>query len=148
MLRQLFTALAFCGGLFFAPTAKADTLTGSWLTANHQAVIAIAPCGPGLCGFIAGVRLDHPTDPQPRDWRGQPQCGDMMISVLPVSGNPNRWRGTVTDPRDGNVYQATLTLRDGSLRLHGFVGVPLFGATQTWTRYAGQVPTGCLITDE
>jgi uncharacterized protein (DUF2147 family) len=126
----------------------AATPTGSWLTANHQAVISIAPCGEGVCGYIAGVRLDHPTDPQPRDWRGQPQCGDMMISALPVAGNPDKWRGTVTDPRNGNTYHATLWLQDGNLHLHGYVGMPLFGATQTWTPYSGQIRTGCLITTE
>jgi uncharacterized protein (DUF2147 family) len=151
VLRKLFAALAFCGSLVMSPAAMAgtETPTGSWLTADHSAVIAIAPCGMGLCGYIAGIRLDHPTDPQPRDWRGQPQCGDMIIAALPAADNPYKWRGTVTDPRNGSVYHATLTLReDGTLRLRGYVGVPLFGQTQSWTRYTGQIRTGCLITTE
>jgi 2',3'-cyclic-nucleotide 2'-phosphodiesterase / 3'-nucleotidase len=151
ILRKLLAALGFCGSLFMAPAAQAGSVTpaGSWLTADHSAVIVIAPCGTGLCGYIAGIRLDHPTDPQPRDWRGQPQCGDLIIAALPAEDNPYKWRGTVTDPRNGSVYRATLTLHDdGTLRLRGYVGVPLFGETQSWTRYTGQIRTGCLITTE
>lgn len=147
MFRALFAALLLCGGIFLAPTAMADTgtPTGSWLTANRQAVITIAPCGTSICGHIAGITLDNPTDPQPRDWRGQPQCGDEIIAAAPVQDTLDKWRGTITDPRSGNVYHATLTLRDGTLHLRGYVGLSLFGQTQVWTRYDGQIRTGCLI---
>ena len=148
MFRVLFAALLICGGIFIAPPARANTNspTGSWLTANGQAVIAIAPCGPALCGHIAGIALHNPADPQPRDWRGQPQCGDAIIIANP-SDTPDRWVGTVTDPRSGNVFHATLTMRDGTLHMRGYAGLPLFGETQIWTRYTGQIRTGCIITD-
>lgn len=147
MLRRLCAALLVWGGIVMAGAAQAGTSspTGRWLTASRDAVISIAPCGNGLCGHIAGIKLDNPTDPQPLDWRGQPQCGDDIIAMTPTD-SPDKWHGTITDPRNGSVWQATLTIRDGALHLRGYVGVPLFGETQTWTRYGGQISTGCLIT--
>lgn len=138
----LFGGVLPCSAALAGPTSP----IGDWLTANRNAVIAIAPCGARLCGSIAGVTLDHPTDPMPTDWRGQPQCGDMIINVSPVPDTPDQWQGTVTDPRDGNVWQAMLTLEDGILQLRGYVGLPLFGESESWTPYTGQIRPGCLFT--
>ena len=35
--------------------AAAPTPQGLWITANDDAVIQIAPCGNGLCGYIVGM---------------------------------------------------------------------------------------------
>ncbi len=46
--------------------------------------------------------------------------------------------GEVLDPESGDVYRATLRLRDGGARLdvHGYIGIPLLGRSQIWTRAA------------
>lgn len=148
MLRLLLAAFFLCGSFLSAPAALADTTSplGLWLINDRQAVIDITSCGTGICGRIAGITLNHPTDPTPRDWRGQPQCGDAMLAMTPVPGTPDKWRGTVTDPRNGNIWSATLRLVDGSLLLHGYVALPLFGQTQSWPRYTGQIFASCLFT--
>ena len=44
--------------------------------------------------------------------------------------------GHITDPRNGDVWGVELHLDPhGNLALRGFLGVPLLGRTQTWTRY-------------
>lgn len=145
LFRLALAAICLVGGVLSSSAALAGDVSpaGDWLTADQQAVIAIAPCGTAFCGHIAGVTLDHATSPTPMDWRGQPQCGDLIITVSPAQDAPDQWQGTVTDPRDGSIWQAILTLQNGGLQLRGYVGLPLFGQTEDWTPYTGQIRTGC-----
>lgn len=44
--------------------------------------------------------------------------------------------GEILDPDNGKVYRCRITLRDGGtkLQVRGFIGISLFGRTQTWIR--------------
>ena len=44
--------------------------------------------------------------------------------------------GEILDPDNGKVYRCKMTLEDGGtkLQVRGFIGVSLFGRTQTWIR--------------
>jgi uncharacterized protein (DUF2147 family) len=123
------------------PGDNAQAATGLWLTAKHDAVVQIQACGQDLCGRIVG--LARPAgEPVPTDWQGAPQCGLTIIDTAPETGAPGKvWNGSILDPRNGAVYHAQITLAGaGQLQLRGYVGIPLFGETQTWSRYNG--PTG------
>ncbi|MDE8346819.1 MAG: DUF2147 domain-containing protein [Acidocella sp.] len=122
--------------------------TGRWYTSDHSAVIQISPCGQNLCGQIVGIRLAHPGDPMPKDWQGQPQCGLIILQTQPErdSAGDISWVGSVLDPRNGNVYHATISLNaDGKLLLHGYLGLPIFGQTQIWARFHGHMHRDCKI---
>jgi uncharacterized protein (DUF2147 family) len=106
----------------------------------------IYQCGPDLCGQIVGLAE---ASPPPVDWLGQPQCGLTIINTVP-SQDPTTgeitYRGTVLDPRNGNTYNATIGLDDNhQLRLHGYMGLPIFGQTQTWSPYPGRTLSGCRL---
>lgn len=146
MHRLWLAALLTCGGLLAAQPAVANQFpAGLWLTEDHEGVIAVAPCGANICGRIAGITLDHPNDPPPTDWRGRPQCGEQIITAAPDPHDANKWLGTVMDPRSGSVWQAELTLDGGTLRLRGYLGLPIFGETESWQAFTGQIAANCMF---
>jgi len=127
-----------------APTTNSPPL-GDWSTENGHGVIEIARCGEALCGRIVGIDR-KPTEPMPTDIHGNSQCG-LTIITNERPETDGTWLGQVADPRDGDVYHAKLWLGDdGNLRLRGFVGIPLLGATQTWHRFTGRLTAGCGLT--
>ncbi len=44
--------------------------------------------------------------------------------------------GEILDPNNGKVYRSQMRLTDAGrkLEVRGYIGVPLFGRTQTWLR--------------
>lgn len=129
--------------LLAAPAASAQQ-SGNWRTQDRSSVIAMAPCAEGWCGRIVGVTLDHPTDPPPVDNHGRLQCGQTIIRMRRRTPD-GRWHGSILDPRTGGLWSAQVWLANGTLHLRGFIGLPLFGATQSWTRYAGPLPNDCIL---
>ncbi len=82
----------------------------------------------------------EPTNPVcsrcPGDQRGKPSLGLVMIKNMTPQGGSSYVNGSILDPRDGNVYNARMDVsRDGQrLNLRGYLGIELFGQTQTWKR--------------
>lgn len=139
-------AVLLCLGLAALPAhAAAPNPVGSWVTASNDAVIQITPCGEQLCGAIEGMVLTA-ADKEPIAWTGQSQCGLVILKTdatarTEADGTP-AWYGQITNPRNGSVYHIRLTLGEhGNLLLRGYVGLPLFGRTQSWTAYNGQLGT-------
>lgn len=125
-----------------APSAFATGLLGDWLTEDKDAALTIADCGGPLCGRIiwlesprgrgGSVRRDD-NNPD-RAKQGQRICGLVVIRDLKPTG-PNTWGGEVYNPQDGKTYRGTITvLSDNALRLRAYIGLPIFGRSQTWTR--------------
>src|ERR1700754_1959942 len=71
----------------------------------------------------------------PGDQRNAPMIGLVIVNGMQRKGRSYE-NGTILDPRDGSVYNASMELSpDGQkLRVRGFVGIEWFGQTQTWRR--------------
>ena len=122
----------------------APAVAGRWLTKDRTTVIDIEPCPGGLCGRIVGMS-DWPAQGVPLDLHGQPECRETIIRDFHAT-EPNLWKGDIVNPNNGKVYDAELWLgRDTLLHLRGYIGLPLFGQTQVWTRYDGALPADCHI---
>jgi len=132
--------------LLAAPAAaQDDPAFGFWRTESGAAVVAVAPCGAQACGTI--VSLAEPTfadgapktdrrnpDPALRD---RPVCGMALMGGFDRDA-PGVWSGgEIYSAEDGETYSATMRAEGDRLRLRGYVGLPVFGATQVWTREPG-----------
>jgi uncharacterized protein (DUF2147 family) len=69
------------------------------------------------------------------DQKGAPMLGLTIVKGMKRNGN-NYADGSILDPRDGSVYHAQMELsEDGQqLSVRGYLGIPLLGQTQVWTR--------------
>lgn len=121
----------------------AQSPVGYWQTPEGGGVIEVTRCGNDLCAHLAGIVLDHPSDPMPTDYRGVSQCGLPLITdAAPIEDD--LWRGHIIDPRNGRVYGVELSIDGrGRLAVRGYLAVPLFGQTDYWSRYPAVPPADC-----
>lgn len=160
---RIHTAVVFAGGLAFllamtvhaASRVSVDAVLGPWLTEKKGAVIEIYECGTHqdreLCGRIAWLRKPYtdegelkrdPENPDP-SLRDRPLCGIEVVTGLKRNDEDTWTFGRVYNPKDGNQYRAYLDAKgDGTVRIRGYIGIPLFGKSETWTRPEG-IDIGC-----
>jgi len=151
-MKTLLTVLALCLAASEA-SAQQATVMGTWLSESGVAQIRIGPCpdaaaGP-LCGFVAAlinpkgpdgaaVAPDAATDYRNENvsLRTRKVIGMPLIWGFKKTAEPNTFEdGKVYNGEDGKTYNANISLQpDGKLRLRGYVGTPMFGKTQLWTR--------------
>ncbi|PBQ34806.1 SIGNAL peptide protein [Sphingobacteriaceae bacterium] len=122
---------------------KTDDIVGRWLTAGKEpAKIDIYKKGENYYGRI--IWLKNPTDKgKPRvdgnnpdsAKRNNPTIGLVMLIGFKFDGE-NEWKdGFIYDPESGKTYSAYLSLKEkNTLEVRGYVGISLFGRTETWTR--------------
>jgi uncharacterized protein (DUF2147 family) len=125
-----------------AAQAQQSPLYGPWLSENRRGVIEIYPCGEKVCGklvwliqpLVNGQPVLDDQNPKP-ELRSRQRCNLVMLGDFHQS-EPQRWTdGWIYDPDSGKTYSATMFLESADvLKLRGYVGVPLFGETQIWTR--------------
>ncbi len=146
--------LAASLGLFAtAASAQAPSVMGTWLVEKKTAQVKIEPCanaanGP-VCGTIVRILdLRGPdgkttTEAEANDWRNaDPKLRDrkvlglVMLYNFKKTSDPNAFEsGYIYNGDNGKTYNANISLQpDGTLRLRGYVGSPMFGETQIWTR--------------
>jgi uncharacterized protein (DUF2147 family) len=144
-----------CLAMFVAMTSPAwagDGVTGRWLTQDGKGIVAIATCGNSICGTIDWMRppVDAPPGAIPLDkhnpdpaLRQHPMCGLLIIFGFRRDNEPNHWvEGSIYDPQTGSTYHANIALQDiNHLRLRGYIGIPLLGESQIWTRTGATSPT-------
>ena len=70
------------------------------------------------------------------DRHQQPLLGMVILRGLHQVADKQYQKGYILDPRDGKDYRCQLTLSDDGqeLKVHGYIGLPIFGKTVFWQR--------------
>jgi uncharacterized protein (DUF2147 family) len=151
-MRKLVLAVLL-GVLASTASAQSPSVMGTWLTASGVAQVRIGPCpdpaNGAICGTVVGlinpkgpdgnaVAPDMATDyrnPDPA-LRTRQVIGMPLIWGFKKTADPNAFEdGHIYNGENGKTYNANISLQpDGKLRLRGYVGTPMLGETQLWTR--------------
>lgn len=139
MRKQAGILAAALGLAAMVPTAfAAQPITGRWVTAEKDAVVAIAKCGKALCGRIekflvmpAGGNDQRDVNNSDPAKRTRKLIGTAILTGLVANGEA--WHGEVYDPKKGKTYKAEVRRKpDGTLEVKGCVGP--FCQAQVWKR--------------
>jgi len=120
-----------------------DPITGYWRTfddeTNQPAAIVLISEKNGLFSGVVTKLLD-PSAPQTCEKctdirKGKPVVGMEILSGLKKTADSYAG-GQILDPDDGEIYRATIKLSDlgTKLDLRAYIGLPILGRTQTWTK--------------
>jgi len=141
---NLLIRLTCLSSILFSTLAWAEKtdVEGRWLTQEGDGWIMIQIVGESLEGSVAGS-----PDPKQREEREfddrnpNPNLRTRRLEGLTIMtgfsyDGDGRWSGgTVYDPNSGKTYKCTVKQLDtDTLKIRGYIGISLFGRSETWTR--------------
>lgn len=143
-MRRVLLAVAFVVAGSSSTWSAEPSAVGSWrtiddATGRERSVVRIVEQGGVLTGRV--VSTVDPADARrlcdlcDDDRKGQPLIGLEIMRGMRADGDG--WSGgRVLDPQTGSVYRGEIHLIDNGARLvlRGYIGISLFGRSQTWIR--------------
>ncbi|WP_345267782.1 DUF2147 domain-containing protein [Nibrella viscosa] len=119
-------------------TRQSDAILGEWLSPAKDSRILIYRQGNKYYGKITWGTGTSPKDeknPNPA-LRSRDLIGLVILSDFERNGTDTWENGSIYDPREGKTYSCKMTLKDPkSLSIRGYVGIPLLGRSEIWTRF-------------
>ncbi|MCB5265197.1 MAG: DUF2147 domain-containing protein [Candidatus Cloacimonetes bacterium] len=122
----------------------AQRITGVWFNGEKTSKIEISKAENGLyVGHIVWLEEPNEKDGKPKTdsknpdakLRKKPLIGLQVLSDLKYDGKDKFSGGKIYDPKAGKTYSSKAEMvNNNTLTLRGYVGSPLFGRTDTWTR--------------
>jgi len=147
MYMKKIAAVSLLAGLLFLFNVqaqnKADGISGTWLTTGENAAkIYIYNSGGRFYGkiiwlknpMINGKQILDGNNPDKKK-RSNPVIGLVILTGFKFDGDDEWTDGDIYDPVSGKTYSAYMYLKDKhTLKIRGYIGISLFGRTETWTR--------------
>lgn len=139
------TALSLALTLFLLSAALPgnDSILGEWYTTDKGAKVQIYECDGGkLCGKIVWLADPNDENGKPKTDINNPEESNHKKPIIGLNvlhgfekDDDNVWdEGKIYDPENGKTYSCKMTLEGDVLEVRGYVGVPMFGRTETWSR--------------
>lgn len=125
-----------------------DAILGQWLTSKGEARIEIYKDGGHYAGKIVWMeetvypeddpeagKVQHDRENPDPAKRDRPMIGLQLLREFDYVGGHAWKNGVIYNPDNGKTYNANLSLaKNGSLKVHGYIGFSLLGGTTVWTR--------------
>ncbi len=138
---RLLLAVALLAGLPLSLADRMPAIEGIWLSGDGDGWVEISLTAAGLSGVITGSPNTPEERPDTDETNPDPALRDRLLIGLNLFAGfeyegDGRWSGgTIYDPNSGKTYRCIVTMVDDStLKVRGYIGVPLLGRTETWTR--------------
>ncbi|HSV69866.1 MAG TPA: DUF2147 domain-containing protein [Methylibium sp.] len=144
------TLKALSAGLLALAALAAQAQTtpvGLWKTTDDEtgkekSLVRLTEADGVLTGKVEKLldpaRQDAKCDKCSDERKDQPVLGMTIVKgVKRNADHPERWDGgEILDPNKGKTYKVRITPVDGgkTLEVRGYIGAPLLGRTQTWSR--------------
>jgi len=114
-----------------------DVIVGEWLSQEKDGKISIYKQGDKYYGKISWGKTPGRKDTNNPDakLKNRDLIGLVILQDFKYTGSA--WEdGKIYDPKSGKTYDCILKVKDNNkvLEIRGYVGVPMFGRTATWTR--------------
>ncbi len=101
-------------------------------------VIRIEHCNSGVCMRIVLLSPKVPSTIDTKNpdaaQRRRALCDLVIGSGFQLIDPTHASGGSLYDPKSGNTYRGTMSVEGDVVKLRGYVGIPLFGRTETWQR--------------
>jgi uncharacterized protein (DUF2147 family) len=122
--------------------AQKSPIFGDWQEPAGS-ILRIETCGTGICLRIIKLAASAPSktdihNPQPV-LRGRSLCGLEIGRGFSLVDATHATGGSLYDPKSGNTYHGTMTVKGDRLSLRGYIGFSIFGRTEVWQRNAANV---------
>ncbi len=123
--------------MFAVSQTTAKSVLGIWLSPKKDSKVEIFQSGTKFYGKIiwgTGTSSKDINNPD-KSLRSREIVGLIILNGFVFDGDDTWEDGTIYDPREGKTYSCKMSL-DGldKLSMRGYVGISLFGRSETWTR--------------
>ena len=134
-------ALSLIIPMFAQPGSR---ITGVWFSGEKNSKIEISKTEDGLyVGHLVWLKDPNEKDGKAKvdannpdaKLRQKPLVGLQILFDLKYDGKDKYSGGKIYDPQAGKTYSSKAEMvNNNTLSLRGFIGIPLAGRTETWTR--------------
>jgi uncharacterized protein (DUF2147 family) len=126
-------------------SAQSNRIVGVWLTADKSAKIEIVQREKNFTGTMIWLEMDRDEQGKPLTDTQNPDPSKQSRLLRGLEIIPNlvykegKWKGTIYDPESGKTYSSEIVLlNENMLEVTGYIGLPMFGQTEKWTRVKPQ----------
>ncbi len=144
---RLVLSLLLVSALTFSASAQkftSDDIIGIWEPSHGKGRVKIDKIGEKYFGKVVWIK--EPIDPETgqkkldkmnpdESLRTRKRLGLRVLQDFSSNGEGYWDGGTIYDPETGTTYSCKITMKDkNTLDIRGYVGVSMFGRTDTWKR--------------